>query len=68
LVILIETGKISPVCQRYISDTVDQLPRFSVVGGDWAMLTGSSALGIGALAIITWNIVFRTKCTGETSE
>ncbi|MHC4397377.1 MAG: hypothetical protein ACYS1A_17190 [Planctomycetota bacterium] len=34
------------------------IPRFGVVGGAWAMLTGSSSLGIGALAIITWNIVF----------
>ncbi len=44
------------------------IPRFGVVGGAWAMLIGSSAQGIGALAIIIWNIVLRTKCTGVTSE
>lgn len=44
------------------------IPRFGVVGGAWAMLIGSSALGTGALAIIIWNIVLRTKRTGVKSE
>ncbi|MHC4083915.1 MAG: oligosaccharide flippase family protein [Planctomycetota bacterium] len=44
------------------------IPRFGIVGAAWAMLTGSSALGIGALAIIIWNIVLRTKRTGVKSE
>ena len=62
-------------CLPYASVTLATLlaswlliPRFGVVGAAWAMLTGSSALGIGALAIIIWNIVLRTKRTGVTSE
>jgi O-antigen/teichoic acid export membrane protein len=44
------------------------IPRFGVIGAAWAMLSSSLAGGIGALAIIIWNIAFRRKHTGVKSE
>lgn len=44
------------------------IPRFGVIGAAWAMLTSSSAIGIGALAIIIFNLVLRAKHTGVKSE
>lgn len=50
------------ICCRFL------VPRFGTIGAALAMLIGSSALGIGALAIIIQNIAFRKKCTGVKSE
>jgi O-antigen/teichoic acid export membrane protein len=44
------------------------IPRFGVIGAAWAMLLSSLAGGIGALAIIIWNIAFRRKHIGAKSE
>lgn len=44
------------------------IPRYEALGASWAMLAGALTAGIGASAIITWDIMFNANHKGAKNE